>query len=107
MSFHQVSLKGALGQLDRHERYAVVVDQASMEAGIYAPHQTDDQTPHDRDEAYVVMNGTGFFVAGDQRVPFSPGDLLFVPAGMEHRFEDFTPDLAVWVVFAGGSAAAP
>jgi hypothetical protein len=26
---------------------------------------------------------------------------LFVPAGAEHRFEDFTDDLTVWVVFYG------
>ena len=32
---------------------------------------------------------------------------MFVAAGGEHRFEDFTEDLAVWVVFygpAGGEA---
>jgi mannose-6-phosphate isomerase-like protein (cupin superfamily) len=35
------------------------------------------------------------------RLRFSPGDLLFVWAGVEHRFEEFTDDLAVWVVFYG------
>ena len=34
------------------------------------------------------------------RIP-APGDFLFVPAGVEHRFEGFTDDLAVWVVFYG------
>jgi hypothetical protein len=34
------------------------------------------------------------------RVPFGPGDLLFVAAGTEHRFEDFTEDLGVWVVMS-------
>ncbi len=32
---------------------------------------------------------------------FGPGDLLFVPAGVVHRFEEFTDDLVVWVVFYG------
>jgi hypothetical protein len=27
--------------------------------------------------------------------------VLFVPAGHEHRFEDFTPDFATWVIFYG------
>jgi hypothetical protein len=27
--------------------------------------------------------------------------MLFVPAGVEHRFEDFSDDFAVWVVFWG------
>ena len=41
---------------------------------------------------------------------FGPGDLLFVPAGVEHRFEEFSDDLAVWVVFYGpdgGEQAGP
>ena len=34
-------------------------------------------------------------------VPFEAGDLMFVAAGTEHHFEDFTEDLAVWVLFYG------
>jgi len=32
---------------------------------------------------------------------FGPGDVLFVPAFAEHRFESFTDDLVVWVLFYG------
>ena len=53
------------------------------------------------DEVYVVVEGRGQFRNGDTRHPFGPGDLLFVPAGVVHRFEDFTDDLAVWVIFYG------
>ncbi len=35
------------------------------------------------------------------RQPFGPGDILHVPAGVEHRFEEFTDDFATWVVFYG------
>lgn len=73
----------------------------TMLAKLYAPRGTDPQQPHTRDEAYVVARGGGTFVAGDLRTPFGPGDFLFVPAGMVHRFEDFTDDLALWVVFYG------
>ncbi|MDB4909698.1 MAG: cupin protein, partial [Gemmatimonadetes bacterium] len=38
---------------------------------------------------------------GDTRKLFAPGEFLFVPAGMTHRFERFTPDLTVWVIFYG------
>jgi mannose-6-phosphate isomerase-like protein (cupin superfamily) len=41
------------------------------------------------------------FLNGNTRHAFGPGDLLFVPAGVVHRFEDFTDDLAVWVIFYG------
>src|SRR5262245_52918240 len=58
-------------------------------------------TPHDQDEVYVILRGRGDFFHDGRRDPFGPGDLLFVAAGVEHRFEDFSDDLAVWVAFYG------
>ncbi len=83
------------------ERFARVLGHGSMELEVYAPRGADPQTPHARDELYVVVSGTGEFVNGPERHPFGPGDVLFVPAGVEHRFEGFTDDLVVWVVFYG------
>jgi len=83
------------------ERFAKVLGHGSMEVEVYAPRGTDPQTPHTRDELYVVVSGSGEFVNGPERHEFGPGDVLFVPASVEHRFEDFTDDLVVWVVFYG------
>ena len=83
------------------ERFVRVLEHGSMEVELYAPRGVDGQTPHSRDELYVVVSGTGEFVNGPDRHPFRPGDVLFVPAGVEHRFEDFSDDFAVWVVFYG------
>src|SRR3712207_8780767 len=46
-----------------------------------------------RSELYVVVSGSGRFVNGGERHAFGPGDVLFVPAGVVHRFEEFTEDL--------------
>ncbi len=73
----------------------------TMLAKLYAPRGHDPQQPHTRDEVYVVVSGHGTFVAGDVRHSFAPGDFLFVPAHVAHRFEDFTDDLRLWVVFYG------
>jgi len=83
------------------EQYVVPFEHGTLTVGVYAPRGTDTQEPHDRDEGYVVMKGTGYFRYGSRRVPFAPGDFLFVPARLEHRFEDFTDDLTLWVVFYG------
>ena len=83
------------------EQYTIVYRHGTIEAGLYAPRGVDDQTPHTRDEAYVVVKGSGHFVCGSARRPFGAGELLFVPAGVTHRFEDFSEDLTVWVIFYG------
>ena len=82
-------------------RFAKVIGHGTMEVEVYAPRGRDPQTPHSRDELYFVVSGSGQFVNGPDRHPFGPGDALFVPAGVEHRFEEFTDDLVVWVVFYG------
>src|SRR5258706_37477 len=54
-----------------------------------------------QDEIYLIVSGRGVLLHDGARDAFGPGDLLFVAAGTEHRFEDFTDDLVVWVVFFG------
>jgi len=105
-----ISLASSLGRLPgpTGERYATVFEHGTLDVEVYAPRGRDPQTPHTRDEVYVVMTGTGTFVNGDARFRFGPGDVLFVPAGVEHRFEDFSDDFVTWVVFygpEGGEAA--
>lgn len=81
--------------------WRVLFEHGSLELEVYAPRGRDPQQPHDRDEIYVVISGTGTFVNGPDRYGFAPGDLLFVPAGTVHRFEDFSDDFATWVIFYG------
>ena len=73
----------------------------SLEVEVYKPGERDLQTPHARDEVYVVIAGRGTFACGGERTTFDAGTLLFVPAGVEHRFEDFTDDFSTWVLFYG------
>jgi mannose-6-phosphate isomerase-like protein (cupin superfamily) len=68
---------------------------------LYAPRGLDPQQPHVRDEIYVVVSGRGTFVHGERRDAFGPGDFLFASAGLVHRSEEFSDDLAVWVIFYG------
>lgn len=81
--------------------YGVLLEHGTMELGYYKPDRSDPQQPHTRDEIYIVQSGNGYFVCGDERKPFEPGEALFVPAGVVHRFEEFSEDFAAWVVFYG------
>jgi mannose-6-phosphate isomerase-like protein (cupin superfamily) len=82
-------------------RWEVAFERGSLEVELYAPRDNDPQTPHSRDEIYVVVKGSGTFSNGDARTAFAEGDLLFVPAGQRHRFETFSSDFVAWVIFYG------
>jgi mannose-6-phosphate isomerase-like protein (cupin superfamily) len=83
------------------ERYREVFRHGSLQVEVYRPVGTDPQSPHARDEVYVVIEGTGTFVIEGNRLALGPGDFLFAPASVAHRFEDFSDDFAVWVLFYG------
>lgn len=82
-------------------RFVQLFQHGSLQVEFYKPIKIDFQPPHTRDETYVVVSGSGEFVNGGERQPFEAGEVLFVPAGVEHRFEDFTDDFATWVFFYG------
>ena len=48
-----------------------------------------------------ILRGSGTFFMNGERMLFKANDVLFVPAGVEHRFENFTADFATWVIFYG------
>lgn len=73
----------------------------SMEAELYRPEEVDPQTPHNRDEIYIVAQGEGLFFDGENTVDVKQGSFIFVPAGTTHRFLNFTTGFAVWVIFYG------
>jgi mannose-6-phosphate isomerase-like protein (cupin superfamily) len=99
----KVSLEEAIQQLDAEKvnRFTTVMKHGSMITEYYAPVKTDPQTPHRQNELYIIASGSGIFFRNGERVSCKTGDVLFVPAAMEHRFENFTDDFATWVIFYG------
>jgi len=83
------------------KRSTAVFEHGTLQVKLYAPRGTDPQQPHTRDEAYVVARGGGWFVNGVHRHPIAIHDVLFVKAGVVHRFEGFSDDFLVWVFFYG------
>lgn len=73
----------------------------SMSLVLFTPRGKDYQTTHEQDELYFVHRGSGTLVIDGERFAFQPGDVLFVPARVEHHFEDFADDLVTWGVFWG------
>jgi len=99
----KITLSEALDGLPgpQGERSVGLFEHGSLVVKLYAPHGNDPQTPHSRDEVYVIAQGSGEFVCAGERQTFGQNDVFFAAAGVEHRFENFSADFAVWVMFYG------
>jgi mannose-6-phosphate isomerase-like protein (cupin superfamily) len=102
MNFH-ISIDQAIKQLEKEakNRFTVLMKHGTMTVEYYAPQNVDPQMPHKQDEIYVIVSGNAIFFRNGERASCTAGDVLFVPAQMEHRFEDFSDDFATWVIFYG------
>ena len=86
---------------DASARNVLVLQRGTLDVKLAHPERPNRQTPHVQDELYVVMRGRGVLFHDGGRDPFETGDLLFVAASVEHRFEDASDDLTVWRIFYG------
>src|SRR5688572_32193555 len=81
--------------------YEIVHESPGLELGVYvlvAP-EPDRQQPHEDDEVYVVLEGSGVLEIEGETVALAEGQAAFVPAGAEHRFVGYE-QLSVLVIFA-------
>lgn len=106
-----VTLAEALGRQRAGGRpWLELLSVPDLSCGLYvlAPGEPDLQSPHTEDEVYVVLAGRARFTAGEETVECGPGDVLFVPALVPHRFHDIAEELRLVVVFgpAEGSRGA-
>jgi mannose-6-phosphate isomerase-like protein (cupin superfamily) len=88
--------------------YEIVHESAGLEVGVYslvAP-EPDRQQPHDDDEIYVVLEGTGVLGVEGVQVPVREGTAVFVDAGADHRFTAYE-HLSVLVIFERKAAEKP
>lgn len=83
------------------EPFIRALAHGSMSVEAFAPNELDRQSPHAQDELYFIQRGSGTLTIGGDAHTCAAGDAFFVSAGMPHRFTDFTPDFATWVVFWG------
>jgi mannose-6-phosphate isomerase-like protein (cupin superfamily) len=83
------------------ERSVLVLRRGTLDVRLSVPVPPNVQSPHTQDELYLIVHGSGVLVHDGRRDSFEAGDLLFVAAGVEHHYENFSDDLALWRVFYG------
>ena len=82
-------------------RYHEFLSVPDLSGGLYVLEAgaEDPQSPHTEDELYVVMEGRGRIVVGEDIGPVGPGSVVFVAAGVPHRFIDIEERLVILVAF--------
>src|SRR5499426_3284657 len=101
-----ITLLEALSQVpDAHSRrFAEILKQGNLSVERFSAHKAQWQSPHARDVAYMIVQGSGVFICGNKRTSFETGDFLFTPAGMYHRFEQLSDDVVIWLICYGSSS---
>jgi mannose-6-phosphate isomerase-like protein (cupin superfamily) len=74
----------------------------ALSAGVYVlpAGQPDPQQPHTEDEVYYVVEGRGQIRVADEDREIQAGSIVYVAAGVAHRFHSITQDLQILVFFA-------
>ncbi|MEU6862462.1 cupin domain-containing protein [Streptomyces sp. NPDC046876] len=82
--------------------YLQFLHERNMSVGLYAldAGQSDPQQPHRQDEVYFVVSGRASITVGEETTTVARGSVVYVPAGVPHKFHHITEDLKVLVVFS-------
>jgi mannose-6-phosphate isomerase-like protein (cupin superfamily) len=67
----------------------------------FAPEGRDYQTPHNQDEWYFILEGSGIIEIEGTPHSFSAGSAIFVAAGQAHKFLGNLSGIKMWAVFYG------
>lgn len=84
------------------QRWMEFLRVPALSMGIYnLPRgESDPQQPHTEDEVYYVVSGRAILRVADQDHPVQPGAVVYVAAGVPHRFHTIEEGLVVLVFFA-------
>src|SRR5215469_2662510 len=84
------------------KRYHEFLRVPALSAGVYVltAGAEDRQRPHNEDEIYYVVHGKAKMQLGSTRRAVGAGDVIFVEAGLEHRFFEIEQEVELLVVFA-------
>ena len=79
--------------------YHEFISVPDLSGGLYVLEAgaTDLQSPHTEDELYVVISGRARVTVGAEERDVRTGSLIFVGAGVPHRFHDIGERLVLVV----------
>jgi mannose-6-phosphate isomerase-like protein (cupin superfamily) len=72
----------------------------SLTVALWPLDSIDEQQPHAEDEVYYVAAGQARLRVGADDHEVAPGSVVYVRAGVEHRFHDIIEELRVLVFWS-------
>jgi len=84
-------------------RYFIdVMNTSTMEVGIInlKKDQEDTQQPHDSDEIYYVISGSGTIEIDGIKNEVNPGKIIYIPKRICHSFHAISNELVVLYILA-------
>ncbi len=96
-----------IGSQDEKYYKSTLFQSETLLLGINCLEPGQIQKPHehgDQDKFYYIVNGSGLFWLGEERIKAEAGEIVWAPAGLSHGVENDGPDRLVLMV---GIAPAP
>jgi len=95
----------ALEAEDVDHREVLDAGPLTVEVGRYPPGTAAPQNPHNEEELYYVVSGSGKLRVGDETHSLEAGDVVYVEPGLEHDFFDIEEEIVTMIIF--GPSVAP
>jgi mannose-6-phosphate isomerase-like protein (cupin superfamily) len=101
MEYFELAQLEAQGDLKK-DMYFQFLSEKRLSVGLYRLRvgENDPQNPHTEDEVYYVIHGSASIRVGAETQKVKQGSIIYVAAGMAHKFYDIGEDLELFVFFA-------
>ena len=106
-AWQSYEMQDLLKQLEQSGKpWLPFLDVSTLNCGVYslAKGSEDGQSPHKQDEVYYVLEGEATLEVNGENIPATRGGVIFVKAGVVHRFVHIEKDLKLLVFFSAAES---
>ncbi|MEF8775591.1 MAG: cupin domain-containing protein [Haloarculaceae archaeon] len=89
----------ALEEEDAQFAEVLGTESVTIEIGKYPT--ASPKNPHNEDEVYYIVSGSGMIRVGDETYNVETGDVVFVEQGFEHDFFNIDEEITALTIFLG------
>lgn len=75
----------------------------TVEIGRYPAGRAAPKNPHNEEELYYILSGSGKFRVGDETHAVEEGDMVYVEPELEHDFFAIEEDITALIIFGSDS----